>query len=240
MHTRWTLSIIGLGSFGRLMASHADNHFTIWGYDPYAAQMPKNVLLQEIAAVAKADLVLLAIPLSHYDEVLPQLAEHLAPQSLLIDICSVKLKPEALIRQHLPAHHNFLFTHPLFGDQTAAHSLKGRTLIITGQEGERAQQVLEFAQHTLGLELKYLTAKAHDQAMAQVHALTFFISRALLEMDLPDALFPTPSYQHLANLIALEKTQSRQLFETVQAGNLYAPAMRQRFMEVLAKLDANL
>ena len=82
-----------------------------------------------------------------------------------------------------------------------------------------------------------MTPDEHDQQMAWVHALTFFVGRGLLELHIPEVQLDTGYYQKLRDLYELEQTHSRALFDTIEAGNPYAASVRQKFQETLQRLD---
>jgi prephenate dehydrogenase len=183
---------------------------------------------------------LLAIPLHTLPATLERLKENLRPDTLLVDVCSVKVKPQQLYASILPEHANVLVTHPLFGPQSAANGTKGHRLIVTKQSGEQAVHVLEFCRQQLGLEVHEMTADEHDKIMARVHALTFFVARGLGEMQLADETFMTPSYKMLMDLVRLDTSHSEELFKTVEQGNPYAQAERQRLLASFAQIEASL
>lgn len=227
-------SIIGSGSFGtfvrRLIPSSCD-------VAVYSRQPDQSTATVDDALAA--DIIILAIPLSAYDEFLSEHADKIAAHSLVIDVCSVKVVPRKKLHQYLPHHENILMTHPLFGPESAATSTNGFNLIVTEKFGALADKCIDYCQDVLGLIVTTMTADTHDQEMAQVHALTFFVGRSLRNMNLPAVDFMTPSYQTVLDYIALDKTHSEELFQTIEHGNPYAKAARQRFIDAaIATNDA--
>lgn len=239
-HTR-SVGFVGFGSFGRFAASilPQSDDLEIRAYDRDPKPM-MNVKLESLEAVIDSDIVVLTIPLEAYPEVLPLIAKRVKPETLLIDICSVKTKPEALLTKHLPDHKNVLLTHPLFGPQSASDSTTGHKLIITKSEGELATVVLDYAENQLGLTIHQMTAEEHDRLMAQVHVLTFFVARGLSSLDLAASPFVTPSYRMITDLVAFDRSHSDELFRTIQQGNPYADEMREHVVKVFSDLEASL
>ncbi len=228
-----TVGIIGLGSFGQFTARTlaGEGRVVVRGYDPEVTDPIANLTHLPLGEVAASDVVVLAIPLKAYPEVLENIASVLPQASLLVDVCSVKTVPMQLIAKHLPHHHAILATHPLFGPQAAAKTTKGHSLIVTKAVGPHAAGVLRFCKETLGLHIIRTTDEAHDKAMAEVHAATFFVARALAKANLGDVPFETPSFQMLRNLIAFDASQSDELFTTIEQGNPYAAEVRQRVLD---------
>jgi prephenate dehydrogenase len=235
-----TVGIIGLGSFGAFMAGLIPDSVRVIGYDTDVQKQVtgvENVLLEEIA---QADIIVLAVPLQILPKILEQLKGNLRPETLLIDVCSVKVKPQQMYADSLPEHANLLLTHPLFGPQSAATGTKDHRLIVTKQSGALAAKAVEFCRQKLELDVHEMTADEHDRIMARVHALTFFVARGLGDMRLTDELFMTPSYKMLMDLVRLDSSHSEELFRTVERGNPYARAERERFVASLAQIEASL
>lgn len=238
-----TIGIIGLGSFGqfaaRVLANQPD--IRLIGFDAGVKDVPGYVELADLAAVARADYVMLAIPFNAYGEVLLQLRNLLAPESVLIDVCSVKVLPERSVRSALPAHKNFLFTHPLFGPQSAPDgNVAGQQLIVTAQEGKAAEKAVAWCKKQLGLHVTTMTADEHDRHMAQVHVLTFFVARGLNQAGVTPGPFDTPSYHMLLDLVRFDQTHSEELFRTIQQGNPFASEYRDRLVAEFDKLATDL
>ncbi len=235
-----SIGIIGLGSFGRFMATLAPKDVEVWGSSRSITKID-GLAIKPLEEVAQADVVLLGFPLNAYPTMLQKLAPLLPPETLVVDVCSVKVKPEALLKQYLPNHQNILSTHPLFGPQSAAQSTKGHKLIVTkNSPDEKAAQLLKYCAEKLELDISYMTAEEHDRIMARVHALTFFVGRGLAEMELKMEPFMTPSYQRLLDIVALDKNHSQELFDTIENGNPFAVEVREEFIGTLGEIHKRL
>ena len=227
-----SVGILGMGSFGSFVASLIPSRISVTAYDPD----PKKTTPGTFEEACTADVVILAVPLSAYSEVLSNLKPFLRPETLVIDVCSVKERPQALFAEFLPHHANVLLTHPLFGPQSAARNSQGHHLIVTKQSGERAKQVIDFCKTTLGLTVSILSGKEHDRIMAQVHALTFFAARVLAKMRLEEMPFETPSYKMITDLAAFDKSHTDELFDTIELGNAYAKDVREELLRSMERL----
>lgn len=234
-----SVGIIGLGSFGKLAASLLSKNFDVVGYDTRPTK--SGVRQTSLADVMKCDAVILAIPFDAYQEVLKAIKPLLKPETLLIDICSVKIKPSELLDTHLPNHPNLLVTHPLFGPETAAPGkTRGHKLIVTKHIGNEALRVMKFCREELGLVIHRMSPQEHDRTMAQVHALTFFVARGLADTHIAKVPFETPSFQMILDLIALDRKHSDELFQTIERGNPYAAPVRHQLIKSFENLAATL
>jgi prephenate dehydrogenase len=85
-----------------------------------------------------------------------------------------------------------------------------------------------------------MTSEEHDKAMAEVHALTFFVARGLERTGLQASPFQAPSFQMLLSLVAFDKTNTEDLFRTVELGNPYAKSAREKFVKTLQQINEQL
>lgn len=229
--SKLSIGIVGFGSFGSFIASLLPEDIELSWFD-IAGGNPLHV-------VAQSDVVVLAVPFAAYERVLPQLAAVLAPETLLVDACSVKAEPSRLIDKYFPNHGELLLTHPLFGPQSADNGLRGLQLIVTRKRGKKADRALALCEGQ-GLEIEEMTAEEHDKVMATVHALTFFIGRGLADMHLEKGAFVPPSFSSLLRLVELDAAHSEELFQTIETANPYAAGIRKQFLERMKDVDRSL
>lgn len=236
------IGIIGLGEFGRLaaMVLVKDTALDVVACEPRDVAVPERVRKVALKQAAKADVILLCVPLAAYESVLTKLGPLLRKDTLVVDVCSVKMEPERLLRLHLPGHRNLLITHPMFGPQTAKNGIEGLTLVVAAAEGARAGQAVQYCEDVLKLKIVRMTSEEHDRQMAGVHALTFFIARGLTDFGVQPGAFDPPSFKSLLGLSALDKVHSEELFRTMEVGNPYARGAREKFIKTLERINNEL
>lgn len=237
-----TFGVIGGGEFGNVVAAHlAPEGSEVLGFDTNPdASFPESVRRVGLEAVTQADVVVLAVPFPSFETLVPEVVTLAPKDTLIVDICSVKVRPTEFFQEHgLLDRLSVLMTHPLFGPQSIDTGVSGKTLVVTEQKGPTSELLLEDWQHK-GIEIKHMTADDHDQEMARVHALTFFIGRALLAMDVQPSELGTGYFAKLMALVDTERHHSPELFETIQRYNPHAAAMREEFMQTLRMLDDGL
>jgi prephenate dehydrogenase len=231
-----SLGIIGQGSFGAFVAAQMQPFFAV---QTYSRRRGDND--EVLARVAHCDFVMLCIPLNSYEEMLAKLSPLLPKTSVLIDVCSVKEKPLELIEAALPGH-PVLATHPLFGPESAAQSLVGHTLVICPGPysiDDIQDQAVDFAE-SLGLDVRVMSPTEHDEMVADLHGLTFFIAQALVEYGVRGREVIIPSYKKLLDLAEVERHHSPELFATIEQGNRFAADSRRKFIEVMEAIDKRL
>jgi prephenate dehydrogenase len=154
----------------------------------------------------------------------------------------VKVRPVELMQRILPAECEILATHPLFGPQSGAKGIAGLPMVVWPVRiaDERYGRIRGFLADRLRLDVSEVSPEEHDREMAYVHALTFFLGKALGEIDIPDTPLKTKTYQHLLDVRHIVEGDSEALFETIQLFNPYAEEVRARFVQHLDDIEAAL
>ncbi len=234
------IGIIGGGSFGQFMA-----RVFVPYHEVFICSRRTDIILPDVDMIpfenlASMDCIILAIPLEAHQSVLARLRPMLRPETLVVDVCSVKVRSREILLHELSGHPNMLICHPLFGPQSAATGTQGHQLIVTDAMGDAAHRMITFCQGVLGLQVTHVTAEEHDQAMAYVHVLTFFVARGLGNMNIAQLPFVTPSFQYLQDLINLDHQHSDELFMTIQTGNPFGAKVRSEVVQALGDLEQSL
>lgn len=121
--------------------------------------------------ISSFDLIVLASPLSTYEDIFPQLEKSTA---IIIDLGSIK----DLKIKNLPK--NFIPCHPIAGSENSGfeHSLENlfedKKFVICSQNPE-AKKIAELAKK-IGAQPEFLEAKKHDEIYALVSHLPQFLS----------------------------------------------------------------
>ncbi len=237
-----TFGVIGYGEFGPVAAQHlAPPGTEVLVFDKNPDRLPVgNARRAGFTAVAGADVIILAVPFDSYESVLPELSDQSKPESLIVDVCSVKMEPTAAFAKHgLLDRANVLMTHPLFGPQSVTDGVIGKELIVTQESGSLAEHLLAMW-HQKGIKLTRTSAEEHDREMKRTHALPFFVGAALLKMDIGPSRFNTRYYSELMDLVEVERHHSPQLFDTIQRHNPFAREERERFITTLQQIHDEL
>jgi len=235
-----TFGVIGGGEFGGVAASClAPANSEVLGFDiKPEASFPDHVERVDFSDIKEADALVLAVPFNALTKLVPQLQAQCNPETLIVDVCSVKMKPNELFtNEGMLDRPNTLMTHPLFGPQTLENGVAGKSLVVTESKGPRAEE-LTADWHERGINIVSMNAEEHDKEMAHLHALTFFVGRALVEMEIPELQLTTGYFSKLEALIDVERHHSRELFDTIQRHNPFAAAIRAKFIATLLRLDS--
>ena len=162
-----SIGLIGLGAFGRLMASHLQPHLPLVVFDTARPIEPDTsgcgLIPGGIAEVAACDIVILAVPVDALAEAVAALRPHLRSGTVVLDVGSVKIEPAQLLLAGLPDDVEIIGTHPLFGPQSARDGLKGLKIALCPTRGDSIRRIAAFLRVTLALDVILTTPDAHDQ-----------------------------------------------------------------------------
>lgn len=139
------------------------------------------------AAVADADIVVLAPPVLAMRDLLRAIAPELRAGTVVTDVASTKEAPERWASAHLPAHVHWVGAHPMAGkelsglDHIDPELFRGRTWVVVPPLGaeRHAVAVVSRLGHDVGSRVIEMDAASHDAAVANVSHLPFMVSTAL-------------------------------------------------------------
>jgi prephenate dehydrogenase len=235
-----SVAIIGYGRFGQAFGRRlAETGVRVRAWDERAAVADEFVTGSLPEALDGADYVVLAVPIASTKTVILQIRPYLKSEQLVMDVGSVKTSPAAVMQDMLGAEIPWLATHPLFGPTSLALGERPLRVVLcpnrmhTGALA-RCAQLYE----RIGCEVFEQDAEAHDQAMAQGHALAYFVAKGFLDagVDLEVPLAP-PSVQAIGRTVRAVQEDAAHLFASLHRENPYAPEMRNRLLEALTKVD---
>ena len=239
-----SLGIVGFGAFGQLAALHLGRYFEISAYDPSVgvSQVAERlgVNLAPLPSVARADVVLIAAPVSAFEQVVGEIAVACRPGALIVDVGSVKVVPSEIMRRLLPDHVDIVASHPLFGPQSARQGLAGLKIALCPIQGSRHARLAAFLRKAVGLTVIMTTADDHDRDAAIVQGLTHLIAKVLLRMGPLPTRMTTKSFDLLSEAISMVQHDAPEVFDAIEKANPYAETVRRQFFDLAAKLSVEL
>jgi prephenate dehydrogenase len=236
-----TVGLIGFGRLGRLLVRHFSRDAKILVYDTKLDARRVRALGAVPATLARAcaqDAVVLCVPMAAFEGVARRIAPLLRPGALVVDACSVKEHPVRAMKRLLPKSASLLATHPNFGPDSAADSLKGRKIVLCrvrmkDADYRRAKSFLR----RKGLDVVEMTPREHDRRMAISLVLTHFIGRGLIACGAKTTGVDTEGYKRLLRILETVQNDSWQLFEDMNRFNAFAAPVRRRFLAALRATD---
>ena len=236
-----TVGLIGFGRIGRLLVRHFARDAKIFVSDVKLDARKVRALGAEPASLAEAcaqDVVVLCVPISAFEGLTRRIAGLLRPDAFVVDVCSVKEHPVRAMKRHLPKSVSLLATHPNFGPDSAADSLKGRKIVLCKVRMKNADYIrAKRALERKGLDVVELTPREHDRRMASSLVLTHFIGRSLVSYGAKSTGVDTEGYKRLLRILETVQNDSWELFEDMNHFNAFAAPMRRRLLAAMRATD---
>ncbi|MGH6717684.1 MAG: prephenate/arogenate dehydrogenase family protein [Alphaproteobacteria bacterium] len=202
------------------------------------------------AAVAGADLVVLAVPMGAYRAIAEAIGPALAPGAIVTDVGSVKRSALADVAPHLPAHVHFVPGHPIAGTEYSGPEagfdtlFEGRWCILTPPPGTDPRAVERVAElwRRAGSMIEVMDAEHHDKVMAITSHLPHVIAYTIVGtvVDLEQATqrevvkFAASGFRDFTRIAASDPIMWRDVFLYNRDAVL---EMLQRFNEDLTRLQ---
>lgn len=238
------LAIIGLGRMGNLIFEHLKNDFNTKVHDQDQTKLvkiDKTQLLEKLEELQNVDIVILAVPISQIEATCQQISPHLKPNSLLIDTCSVKEYPLAIIQKNVSETINILGSHPMFGPDSVRQTLAGCKIVLCPirLDDKKLQAIKDYLSRN-NLTVIESTPEEHDKQISETLVLTHFIGRGLEQIKATPLSIDTKGHRRLLRILETVVNDTWQLFEDMNNYNPHAKSKRQQFIQALEKIDKGL
>jgi len=145
-------------------------------------------------AIKKSDFIYVAIPVDVTIPTLTTILDNITEKQFVADAGSTKLAMCKAVAHH-PMRHRFIATHPMWGteysgpDAAVKDAFKGRACVICEKEKSDASivEIIETIYKTLGMNMIYMDAAAHDMHAAYIshisHITSFALANTVLEKE---------------------------------------------------------
>jgi prephenate dehydrogenase len=238
------VGIVGAGRFGSYFAAQLGRV----GYHVHTADVRSGAAQydRDLTRVCGSPAVIYAVPIRALERVILETRDRLAPGSVVMDVCSVKMVPCALLERHLPVS-AIIGTHPLFGRESAPATCAGQRIAVCLPEGRRGTALGEAAAEraddlfsALGLSIVHCTPDDHDRQIARSQFLTHFIGRGAERCGVERVSLSTKSHDALMDIIDVVCHDSIELFEDMASFNPMTAQVRAQFLAALSEIDGGL
>lgn len=238
------IGIIGFGRFGKLTARYLSEDFDVFVFNrtEKSAEIKKSgARIASLKTVCQQKIIILCVPISTLKEVLMKIEPLLKKDSVVVDVCSVKVYPTRWMKASLPETVSILATHPIFGPDSASDSLKDRKIFLSPIRIDK-KQYQKIKTYLVSKELVLIesTPEDHDQQIAVSLALTHYIGRTLSEFGAAPLDIDSEGYKRLLHILEVVEHDTWQLFYDMHRYNPYAQEKRAAFMTAMQKINDQL
>ena len=187
-----------------------------------------------IEAIKNADVVLVSVPIDHFEEVIEQLSPYTHSSQIILDITSLKVFPVKAMHRHIKEG-LVLGTHPVFGP--GARSIANHNFILTptNQEESTLADKIKSYLETKRAKVHLMTPQEHDNMMAVILGLAHYIAivsadtlinfERLKEMEAIGGI----TYKVLLTLVESVISEDPEFYASLQMNLPNLPEIQKRF-----------
>jgi prephenate dehydrogenase len=172
-------------------------------------------------AVKWADVVLLSVSLSNFEDVVKEIAPHTRSGQMIIDNASIKEFPVEVMHRYIKSG-LVLGIHPMFGPSTEGISLQNFVLTPTNEEEEALAHKIQGYLEDKGARVTLMTPHQHDEMMSVILGLSHFIGLVSADtlaswdqFDQTNAISGT-SYRLLLSLVKAVISEDSEFYASLQ------------------------
>lgn len=238
------IGVIGRGRFGTYFSAQLEQV----GFRVVTADLADGPTAwrRDRAEACACPIVIYAVPIRALESVVLDTRDEIGANSVVLDVCSVKVMPCSWLEQHLPGVRK-AGTHPLFGPQSAPVSCAGHRVALCAlpttpgapPDADAAARVRTMLLQ-LGVNIIECAPAEHDRQVARSQFLTHFIGRGAMAAGIGRVALSTMSHDALMDIVDVVGRDSLALFEDMAVFNPMARTARAEFMDALRSIDARL
>jgi chorismate mutase/prephenate dehydrogenase len=225
-----TVAVVGgRGAMGALLS----RLFGDLGHSVLAVDHETDLSPGDAAEVA--DVTVICVPIDVTERVIREVGPRLRPESLLMDVTSVKSEPVRAMLEATKA--GVVGTHPMFGP--SVHSVQGQRAVVCRGRADHWFRWVTAMFTARGLHVVETTPEHHDRMMATVQVLTHFqtqvhgLTLARLGSPLDESLkFTSPAYLMELYMGARHFAQSADLYGPIEMKNPDTSRVTATYLEV--------
>ena len=162
------------------------------------------LLFYTLEETCDVDALILCSPIHAYEQTIRQIAPHIRPDTILVDVATVKGYTTNLFKKLLPSQ-PLLATHPMFGPesyQKQDESVKGLRLVITDSSVAESELTrLTTYLESLGIVVVHMDSDEHDRQLATTLFLTHYIGQIVHAGKFERTDIDTVSFGYLMNAV---------------------------------------
>lgn len=226
---RSTVAIIGFGRFGPVLTRLLQSGHDVIVHDVRDVSRlvidvgARTATWEETVA---ARTIFLAVPIRYFKEVVAKLAADIAPETTVIDVCSVKVYPATVMSEHLPSGITAIATHPLFGPDSSTEDFQDLPMVM--HPVSPRDEVFDYwVEYFRGQNLRIIemSPEEHDRLAARSQGITHFVGRVLKAFGITATPIDTEGFRDLQLVVEQTCHDSFELFHDLENYNPYTMNM---------------
>lgn len=241
-----SVGIIGYGRFGQVLADLLKTDYVLKVYEPtLPASSYKNlnntaISFIDLKKIAQEKTLFIAVPISHFADLIQQISPYLQANTTVIDVCSVKVYPVKIMLEILPKEVGIIATHPLFGPDSIHTNTELKIMMHATRDTQNCFTDWKAFFQKKNLHVLEMTPEAHDQFAAGSQGITHLIGRVLADLKVSPTPIDTVGFEKLCSVMEQTCHDTPTLFHDLNAYNPYSNKMLEQFQISLQKITEQL
>lgn len=236
-----SIGIIGYGRFGSLLAKIFQTHWQQAVVKVYSPEHKRNNRsFFSLREVCQCDLLIPCVPMSVFAHLLRKIKPLVRPDTVVIDICSVKSETTKSMRKILSKQQPLISTHPMFGPDSThqgIHFLGLNMMMYNVSAPGKIYALFQSFWRNLGVRIVEMTPAQHDRYAAYTMNYDHLLGRIGEMVGIKPTPIDTKGFKTLYEALQYVTKDSWQLFLDMQRYNPYAKEMRRKVLQALLKID---
>ncbi|MBU3978423.1 prephenate dehydrogenase/arogenate dehydrogenase family protein [Patescibacteria group bacterium] len=238
------IGVIGYGMFGKFLCNELLKGLKVTVYSPHFRKAQTEARINFVKTlkelVKNADLIIPAVPISKFEEVIRKMLPYLKENSIVMDVCSVKSYPVQVMQKLLPKSIQKIATHPMFGP--SAFNMKGKVSglpVVMYNAGCKEEIYMEVKKYfaEIGLQVTEISPSEHDILAARSQFFSQLIRKSAQMQDIRPTFIDTPGASALFESFNLMNISDDLLID-MSNYNIYAKKVLEDTIQSLIEIRA--
>lgn len=239
-----TIGIIGYGNFGKVVSNYLfpENQCIIYSEHPDGKEFPKQSrIVKNIEEITeKSDIIIPTVPIRNFKEIIKEISISIKPQTVVMDVCSVKEYPVKVMQEILPENIHIIATHPMFGPNSLLkrnYNLKKLPLVLYNVRADKTiYDNIKIYFNNLGINTIEMDPSEHDRLSASSQFFSLLIGEIGKSLQIKHTSIDTPGAEAIIN--ALEYMGAdRKIIEDMITYNTYCAEVLDKTISILKRLN---
>ena len=235
-----SVGIIGLGRFGKVLASILQKGYQISGYDIEEISPLPGIEFHNLEKVLEEDVIFIAVPIRHFKSLIVDIAPRLNKGTTVIDVCSVKSYPTEIMKKFLSKDIGIIATHPMFGPDSFLTNKKLKMMMHNVHDINNQFSLWKEFFKNQRVEIIEMSPDEHDRLAARSQGITHFLGRMLKEFGINKTSIDTQGFKDLLDLVEQTCNDTWDLYTDLQLYNPYTMPTISKLRKSTESLDKQL
>ena len=220
-----SIGIIGYGRFGALVHTLLAERLPRTRFRIFSESQSRDCKdYAPLEETAGSDILIPCVPIKSFESTIKRISPLISANTMIVDVCSVKLHPRKVMQEQLPAGTACLATHPMFGPGTyqkrlATHPdnpLHKLTVVVDKMTcpKERYQPLLSFLKEA-DLHVVEMDSDEHDRLASRFQFVCLTTASILKTLDIQRSDIDTESASLMMDyleMISVDKQLVKDLY----------------------------